>query len=144
MPEIIFWKKEFQVWDFESFIFWSKSLYLGDCLVRFTQIFLRRSVMVADIFTSPPTTTHNKKKCFLRPWYNKFILPTPYLSTSLSFITRFSKYACVFFFCFYLVSFYKVAVSSNFTTAVFLWSHIHSVTLCFVCQQGVISVSKYL
>ena len=30
-PKIIFLKKEFQIPDFESFIFWSKFLFLGNC-----------------------------------------------------------------------------------------------------------------
>ena len=40
MPEIIFSKKEFQMWYFESFIFWSKYHYiLGTALGRFSQFF---------------------------------------------------------------------------------------------------------
>ena len=36
MPEIAFSKKYFQVGDFESFIFWSKFRFLGDCFRRFS------------------------------------------------------------------------------------------------------------
>ena len=40
MPEIMFSKKEFQIWDFESFIFWSKFLFWGGTtLGRFSQCF---------------------------------------------------------------------------------------------------------
>ena len=60
MPEIVFSKKEFQIWDFESFIFWSKFYLLGpDALGRFSRcfffIFRRRPTMVTEIFTQPPT-----------------------------------------------------------------------------------------
>ena len=37
--EISFSKKELQIWDFELFIFWSKFLFLGNALGRFSQCF---------------------------------------------------------------------------------------------------------
>ena len=36
MPKILSSKKEFQIWDFESFIFWSKACFLGSALWRFS------------------------------------------------------------------------------------------------------------
>ena len=41
MPEIIFSKKKktLQIWDFESFVFWSKFPFLGTVLGRFGQHF---------------------------------------------------------------------------------------------------------
>ena len=38
------------MWDFESFIFWSKFRFLED---RFNEIVLRQPTMVDDIFTQP-------------------------------------------------------------------------------------------
>ena len=35
IPEIIFSKKQFQIWDFESSIFWCKFRFLGDCFRAF-------------------------------------------------------------------------------------------------------------
>ena len=35
MPEIIFPKKELQMRDFESFIFWFKFRFMGDCFRAF-------------------------------------------------------------------------------------------------------------
>ena len=52
-------KKEFQIWDFESFIFFSKVDFWRTSLERFSQcffsIFCHRPTIVADIFTQPPT-----------------------------------------------------------------------------------------
>ena len=58
MPEIIFSKKEFQMLDFELFIFLSKFNFLGTALGQFSQYFLkifcrRPTMVVADIFTQP-------------------------------------------------------------------------------------------
>ena len=54
MLEIIFSKKEFQMWDFESFIFWSKFRCFGYCFRTFQSVFFflilrRRPTMVADM-----------------------------------------------------------------------------------------------
>ena len=49
-PKQYFQKKEFQISDFESFIFWSKFRFLGDCFRAFCQIFLRQATMVGCIF----------------------------------------------------------------------------------------------
>ena len=77
MPEIIFSKKEFQIWDFESFIFWSKFHFLWDCFKAFLPVFFfffcRQSTMVTDIFThpyppSPTTTTTTTKKLPMALW----------------------------------------------------------------------------
>ena len=38
MPEIIFSKKDFQTRDFESFMFWSKFRYFGDCFKAFQPV----------------------------------------------------------------------------------------------------------
>ena len=43
---------------FESFIFWWKFHFLGDC---FSKIFLRQPTMVADNFTQSPTPLHHEK-----------------------------------------------------------------------------------
>ena len=51
---ILFSKKEFQIWDFESHIFWSSFVFQGTALGRFSHffffffIFYRRPTMVAD------------------------------------------------------------------------------------------------
>ena len=34
MPKITFTEKEFQIRDFESFIFWSNIFFFGDCLKK--------------------------------------------------------------------------------------------------------------
>ena len=39
MPEIIFSKKELQIRDFESFIFWFTFHFMGTALGRFSQSF---------------------------------------------------------------------------------------------------------
>ena len=48
-----------QIWDFESFIFWSKFRLFGILLGRFSQcnskVFCRRPTMVADILTQLPS-----------------------------------------------------------------------------------------
>ena len=51
----IFSKKEFQIWDFESFILWSKFTFFGGLLYGIlASIFRRRlTIMVVDIFTQP-------------------------------------------------------------------------------------------
>ena len=58
MPEIIFSKKEFEIWYFES-MFWSKfgfwGLLQGVLAGVFFGIFRWRLTMVADIFTQSPT-----------------------------------------------------------------------------------------
>ena len=60
-------KKKIQIWDFESFIFWSKESFifyiLGTALEHFGQcvfffIFCRQPTMVVNIFTQP---FHHKK-----------------------------------------------------------------------------------
>ena len=64
MPEITFSKNEFQIWYFESFIFWSKYRFWGqlyDVLASAFLIFRRRPTMVADIFTQP---SHHKKASY--------------------------------------------------------------------------------
>ena len=62
MPKIIFQKKEFQVWDFESFRFWSKVHFLGDFFSAFFKIFCRRRTTVANIFTQPPSSPYHHHK----------------------------------------------------------------------------------
>ena len=70
--EYLKWKDKFQIWGFESFIFWSKFCFFGTAFGRFSQwnlkIFPCQQTMVSDIFTS--------RKGFLRPciyiWKNKF------------------------------------------------------------------------
>ena len=70
MPEIIFSKKEFQIWDFESFIFWSKFFlfcfgFFLTALGRFSQcylIFCRRPTVVTDIFTPDRKKPPDHKK----------------------------------------------------------------------------------
>ena len=73
MPEIIFSKKEFQMLDFELFIFLSKFNFLGTALGQFSQYFLkifcrRPTMVVADIFTQPhplaPPPSHHKKASY--------------------------------------------------------------------------------
>ena len=74
MPEIIFSKKEFQMLDFELFIFLSKFNFLGTALGQFSQYFLkifcrRPTMVVADIFTqphplAPPPPSHHKKASY--------------------------------------------------------------------------------
>ena len=39
MLKIMFSEKEFQIWDFKSFIFWSKISFLRDCFSAFNQKF---------------------------------------------------------------------------------------------------------
>ena len=60
MPETetIFSKKTTPNMKFESFIFWWKFHFLGDC---FSKIFLRQPTMVADNFTQSPTPLHHEK-----------------------------------------------------------------------------------
>ena len=62
MLEMIFSKKEFQIWDFESFIFWSKFHFLGDCFRVFQPVFFLfcQQTMVADIFNQSPPTNIKK------------------------------------------------------------------------------------
>ena len=50
MLEIIFSKKEFQMWDFESFIFWSKFRCFGYCFRTFQSVFF--------FFNSSSSTNH--------------------------------------------------------------------------------------
>ena len=57
MPEMIFFKKEFQMRDFESFIFWSKFCVL----LGTTFFFFYFWSSVADIFTQSP---HPKKASY--------------------------------------------------------------------------------
>ena len=53
---MIYFKKELQIWDFESYIFWSKFCFFGTAL-GLLSILRCRSIMVADIFTQHPTLT---------------------------------------------------------------------------------------
>ena len=73
-PEVIFSKKEFQIWDFESFIFCSKFHFLCDCFRAFLPAFFfcRQSTMVTGIFTQPyppppPPPPPPPQKSFLWP-----------------------------------------------------------------------------
>ena len=65
MPEIIFFKKELQIWDFESFIFWSKFRFFGTAFGRFSKRFFKNcsssASHVADAFTHP---SHDKKASY--------------------------------------------------------------------------------
>ena len=66
-PKYYFQEKYSKIWDFESFIFWSKFRFLGDCLRKFYPvlflIFRRRPTMVTDIFTQhlPRSPSYRKK-----------------------------------------------------------------------------------
>ena len=87
MLEIIFFKKKFHIWGFESFIFWSSFLFRGTSLGRFSQCFFlffvfaffcSQLTIVADIFTQPPpppTTTFIKKLfttlLLILKWYDR-------------------------------------------------------------------------
>ena len=69
MPEIIFSKKEFQIWDFESLIFWSIFVFQGTALGRFSQCFLKFLSSAnhgGRHFYSAPLPP--PLKSFLRPW----------------------------------------------------------------------------
>ena len=59
-PKKCFRKRKFYLWDFESFIFWSKFRFLGGLLYDvfasiFFPIFRRPPVMLVDIFTHRKT-----------------------------------------------------------------------------------------
>ena len=59
-PKKCFRKRKFYLWDFESFIFWSKFRFLGRLLYDvfasiFFPIFRRPPVMLVDIFTHRKT-----------------------------------------------------------------------------------------
>ena len=89
MPEIIFSKKEFQMWYFESFIFWSKYHYiLGTALGRFSQFFFfsfcHRPTILADIFTqpSPPPPPHRAPLLISHHHHKKASTALLFLSSS--------------------------------------------------------------
>ena len=60
MPEIIFSKKDFQTRDFESFMFWSKFRYFGDCFKVFQPVCFFKFFVVGQswwptfLFSSSP------------------------------------------------------------------------------------------
>ena len=55
-------KDKFQIWRFESFIYWFRFLFYWGCFRRFSQcnfkISRHRPTMVVGIFTQPPHTQH--------------------------------------------------------------------------------------
>ena len=84
MPEIIFFKKEFHIWGFESFIFWSSFLFRGTSLGRFSQffcfflLFFQSANYSGRHFYSafpPPTATFIKKLfttlLLILKWYDR-------------------------------------------------------------------------
>ena len=81
--KIIFSKKEFQIWDLESLIFWSSFVFQWTALGRFSRCFFlnfcRRPTMVADIFTQPPpqppppSPNHHHKKASYSPVKQLFL-----------------------------------------------------------------------
>ena len=89
MPEIMFSKKELQIWDFQSFIFWSKIRFWGTSFRIFYLIFRCRPTMVANIFTQPPPPPphhHHNKKASYGPAYNRFPkYHVPYTAQNIKF-----------------------------------------------------------
>ena len=69
MPKIIFSKKEFPIWDFESLIFWLSFVFHETALGRFSQSFFVVGQPWWPTFLLNPTTTTTTtiKKSFLRP-----------------------------------------------------------------------------
>ena len=48
-------KDKLQIWDFQSFIFWSKFFFFGTIVGQYIfEIFRRRATIVADFFSQPP------------------------------------------------------------------------------------------
>ena len=67
MSEIIFSKKESQIWDFESFLFWYKFRFFGTASGRFSQCFFKTfssSANHGDRHFYSASRLKNKKKFF--------------------------------------------------------------------------------
>ena len=75
--KVVLPKKEFHIWHFESFIFWSKFLFWGllqGVFASFFFYFCRRPTMVSPL--PPPPTP---QKSFLRSWLHGFLSTAQFL-----------------------------------------------------------------
>ena len=75
MPKTIFSKKEFQMWDFESFIFLSRFSFFERtalrCFSQYFLIFKCRPAIVADICMQTPLPPHPPFPCLIHTHHKK-------------------------------------------------------------------------